>query len=104
MNFEHTFQEVFSKVESEHVGSVGFGRSGVGMCLHEDAVATHGNSGTADGLYHLGIATGDACCLVGALERMGDVDDYRHLVALHGGDASEIDHEVLIAEGGTPLG
>lgn len=104
MNFEHTFQEVFSKVESEHVGSVGFGRSGVGMCLHEDAVATHGNSGTTDGLYHLGIATGDACCLVGALERMGDVDDYRHLVALHGGNASEIDHEVLIAEGGASLG
>ena len=104
MDFEHTFQEVFGKVESEHVGTVGFGRSGVGMCLHEDAVATHGDSGTSNGFNHLGIATGDACCLVGALERMGDVDDYGHLVALHGGDASEIDHEVLVAEGGAALG
>ena len=97
-------EEAFGHVEPQHVGSVGFGDSGVGMGFHKDAVATHGYGCPADGFYHFGVAYRDTRGLVGTLEGVGDIDDYRHAVALHDGYAAEIDDEVLVAEGGAALG
>ena len=98
------FEEGFGEVEAQHVGAVALGMGGVGVRLHEDAVGAHGDGGAGDGLYHVGAAAGDACRLVGLLQRVGDVDDDGHAVALHGGHTAEVDHEVLIAEGGAALG
>ena len=73
------------------------------MGLDEDAVGTgrHGRAGHVGD--ELGAATGHAGGLVGLLQAVGQVHDGRG-EGPHGGEATEVDHEVLVAEGGAAFG
>ena len=104
MDFQQACKEVFCEVKAQHIGPIGLGDGGVGVSLHEDAIASYRHGRTANGANHPGVASGDAGRLVGVLEGMGDIDHNRYLIALHLGYPTEIDHEVLIAESGAALG
>ena len=104
MYAQESCEETFGQVKPEHVGPVGFGDGGVGVGLHEDAVAAYGNGSSADGFYHFGVPSSDARYLVRLLQGVGDVNNHGNAVALHDGYATEVDDEVLIAEGGAAFG
>ena len=74
------------------------------MGLHEEAVEANGDTSLGDGLDEVGTATRDPGGLVGLLQRVGAVEDYRTMILLHGLNAAEIDHQILIAEAGAALG
>lgn len=74
------------------------------MGFHEDAVGTNGDGGLGDGLDELGLAAGHSAALVGLLEAVGTVHDDGAAEGLHGGQATEIDDEIGIAEGGAAFG
>lgn len=104
MYAQESCEETFGKVKPEHVGPVGFGDGGVGVGLHKDAVAAYGYGSPADGFYHFGIPPSNAGCLVRLLQGVGDVNNHGNAVALHDGNATEVNDEVLIAEGGAAFG
>ena len=74
------------------------------MSLEENAVDARGYAGAGYGLDEVGATAGDACGLVGLLERVGDVEDYGRSEGAHCGDAAVVDDEVLIAEGDAAFG
>ena len=67
MNSNERLKQRLGLMERQHIGSVRLGDSGIGVCLHKDTVASHGDSCAPYGLNHLGVAASDACGLVGTL-------------------------------------
>src|SRR5690554_7226804 len=86
----------------QHIGTITFGIGGVKMGLYKYTVHPCCDTGTCNGLDHIGPSPRYSRGLIGLLQGMGDIQDYRGIL-LHGRKATEIHDHILVTEHGTPV-
>ena len=100
---EQRFQQRLEELQVEGVGTVGLGIGRVIVDFDEEAVDARGDSGAREQRNVLGLAAADAVGRRGLLHGVGGVkDDGRK--PPHDGQRTEIDNQVVIAEGCAALG